>query len=82
MSEILIFGLVLACIGSGVNRVNVEFGADNNNELSCRKQDISVGVAVDPVLHFRNLDSRSAYGYVVCVANPLAGSVGRGISAR
>ena len=41
-SEILIFGLVLACIGSGVNKVTVDFGADINNELSCRKQDISV----------------------------------------
>ena len=41
-SEILIFGWVLACIRSGVNKVTVDFGADINNELSCRKQDISV----------------------------------------
>ena len=41
-SEILIFGWVLACIGSGVNRVTVDFGVDINSELSCRKQDISV----------------------------------------
>ena len=40
MSEILISRWVLACIGSGVNRVTVDFGADINNELSCRKQDI------------------------------------------
>ena len=42
MSEILIFGWVLVYIGSGVNRVTVDFGADINNELSRRKQDISV----------------------------------------
>ena len=42
MSQILIFGWVLACIGSGVNRVTVDLGADINNELACRKQDISV----------------------------------------
>ena len=42
MSELLIFGWVLACIGSGVNKVTVDFGADINNELSCRKQDISL----------------------------------------
>ena len=41
-SEILIFGWVLACIGSGVNRVTVDSGVDTNNELSHRKQDISV----------------------------------------
>ena len=40
--EILIFGRVLECIGSGVNKVTVVFGADINNELSCRKQDVSV----------------------------------------
>ena len=34
-SEILIFGWVLACIGSGVNKVTVDFGADiNNNRTS------------------------------------------------
>ena len=44
MSEILIFGWVLACIiGSGMNRVTVDLGADINNELSCRKHDISAG---------------------------------------
>ena len=42
MSDILIFGWVLACIGSGVNRVTVDFGAAINNELCRRKQDISV----------------------------------------
>ena len=41
-SEILIFGWVLTCIGSGVNRVTVDFSADINNELSHRKQNISV----------------------------------------
>ena len=42
MSDILIFGWLLACIGSGVNRVTVDFGADINNEVSCRKQVITV----------------------------------------
>ena len=37
-SEILIFGWVLACIGSGVNRLTVDFGADINNELSRMKR--------------------------------------------
>ena len=32
-SDILIFGLVLACFGSGVNRVTVDFGADINNDV-------------------------------------------------
>ena len=41
-SEILILGWVLACIGSEVNRVTVDFGADINNELSRSKQDISI----------------------------------------
>ena len=41
-SEILIFEWVLACFGSGANRVTVDFGADINNELSRRKHDISV----------------------------------------
>ena len=41
-SDIFIFWLVLACIETGVNKVTVNFGADINNELSCRKQDISV----------------------------------------
>ena len=41
-SEILIFGWVLDGIGSGVNKVTVDFGADINNELSCKKQDTSV----------------------------------------
>ena len=41
-SEILIFGFVLAYIGSGVNRVTVDFDADINAELSRMKQDISV----------------------------------------
>ena len=34
--------LDLACFGSGVNMVTVDFGADINNELSRRKRDISV----------------------------------------
>ena len=42
VSEIWIFGWLLACIGSGVNRVTVDFGADINDDLSCRKQYISV----------------------------------------
>ena len=42
MAEILIFGWVLACIGSVVHRVTVDFGADINNELSRNNQDISV----------------------------------------
>ena len=41
-SEILILGWLLACIGSGMNKITVDFGADINNELSYRKQDISV----------------------------------------
>ena len=45
--EILIFGWVLAFFGSGVNRVTVDFGADINNELSCRTQAISV---MEPVI--------------------------------
>ena len=40
--ENLIFGWVLACIGSGVNMVTVDFGAHINNELSRTKQCISV----------------------------------------
>ena len=40
--EILIFGCVLACIGSGVKKGTVDVGPDINNELSCRKRDISV----------------------------------------
>ena len=42
VSEILIVGWVFACIGSGVNRVTVDFESDINNELSCMKQGISV----------------------------------------
>ena len=42
MSEILSIGWALACIGSVVNRVTVDFAADINSELSFRKQDISV----------------------------------------
>ena len=33
VSEILIFGWVLACIGSEVNIDTVDFGTDINNEL-------------------------------------------------
>ena len=41
-SSILIFGWVLACVGSGVNKVTDDFGADINNELTNKIQDISV----------------------------------------
>ena len=41
-SEILIFGWVLACIGSGVNKVTVEFRDDINTKLSSKNQDISI----------------------------------------
>ena len=51
----------MACIESGVNMTTVDFGADINNKLSDRKQDISV----------RNPDSQSPYGYFIRVANPL-----------
>ena len=30
VSEVLVFGWVLACIGSGVNNFTVDFGADIN----------------------------------------------------
>ena len=33
-SSILISGWVLACAGSGVNKVTADFGADENSELS------------------------------------------------
>ena len=39
-SEVLVFWRVLACAGSGVNRVSVDFEADMNNKLACKKQDI------------------------------------------
>ena len=39
-SEILIFGWVLACIGYVVNKVTVDLLI--NNELSCRKHDMSL----------------------------------------
>ena len=38
MSAILIVGWVLVCIGSGVNKVTVDVGADMNNELSCMQR--------------------------------------------
>ena len=41
-SAILIFGRVLACAGSGVNKVTDDFGADIKNEFSRRNRDISV----------------------------------------
>ena len=40
-----------------LDRVTVDFGVDLDNELYCRKQDISL--AVDHVLQFRNLNSES-----------------------
>ena len=41
-SAILIFEWVLACDGSGVNKVTDEFGADVNSELTRKKRDIFV----------------------------------------
>ena len=41
-SAILIFGWVLACAGSGVNKVTDDFGADIKSEFSRRNWDISV----------------------------------------
>ena len=41
-SSILIFGWVLACVGSGVNKVTDDFGADINSEFTRKKRDISV----------------------------------------
>ena len=41
-SAILIFGRVLACAGSGVNKVTDDFGADIKSEFSHRNRDISV----------------------------------------
>ena len=41
-SSILIFGWVLACAGSGVNKVTDDSGADINRELTRKKQNISV----------------------------------------
>ena len=41
-SVILIFGWVLACAGSGVNKVSDDFSADIKNEFSRRNRDISV----------------------------------------
>ena len=41
-SAILIFGRVLACAGSGVNKVTDDFGADIKSEFSRRNRDISV----------------------------------------
>ena len=61
---------------------SIDFGADINNELSCRKRDHLYQVAVNHVLQFRNICTRSQYGYVVRVTDPLTASVGRGISAR
>ena len=41
-SAILIFGRVLTCTESGVNKATEDFGADINSEFSRRKRDISV----------------------------------------
>ena len=41
-SEILIFGWMLACAGSVVNKVTDDVSADINNELSRKKRDIFV----------------------------------------
>ena len=47
ISESEIFVWVLACAGSGVNKVTDDFGVDIKNELSRKKGDICV-----PVLKF------------------------------
>ena len=41
-SAILIIGPVLACAGSGVNKVTDDFGADINSESACKNRYISV----------------------------------------
>ena len=41
-SAILIFGRVLACAGSGVNKVTDDFDADIKSQFSRRSRDISV----------------------------------------
>ena len=41
-SAILIFWWVLACTGSDVNKVAIDFGDDNNSELTRKNRDISV----------------------------------------
>ena len=40
--RIFIFGWVLACAGSGVNKVTDDLGADINSKLTRKKRDISV----------------------------------------
>ena len=40
-SAILIFGRVLACAGSGVNKVTDDFRADIKSEFSHKNRDIS-----------------------------------------
>ena len=37
-----VVGLVLACAGSGMNKILDDLGADINNELTCKKLDISI----------------------------------------
>ena len=41
-SSILIIGWLLACAGSGINKVTDDFGVDIKSELTRKKQDISV----------------------------------------
>ena len=41
-SAILIFGVILACAGSGINKVTDDLGADINSDLSRKNRDISV----------------------------------------
>ena len=41
-SAILIFGRVLACAWSGVNKVTDDFGTDINSQFSLKNRDISV----------------------------------------
>ena len=41
-SSILIYGWVLTCTGSGVNKAIDEFGADINSEFIRKKRNISI----------------------------------------
>ena len=67
-SAILIFGWVLACAGSGVNKVIDDFGVDINSELICKNWTYP---SSDLVFQFRNFDSRYPHGYVTRIENPL-----------
>ena len=52
-SAILIFGRVLACAGSGVNKVTDDFGSDIKIEISHRNRDISVKYVLTLVPRFQ-----------------------------